>query len=606
MQAQARLSRTNDALARSFERLASGMRINRASDDAAGLSIASQLNADSRVYTQALRNVNDGISMLNIADGSISELSNVLTRMKELAESSANGVYSLAQRKSLDQEAHSLHLEYNRILHTTTFNGRMVINPTHTTHIQAGYGTDGMLSFGLGDGLARTVGDATLTNLGQTNVGGASDYVTGDFNGDGNLDFLRTGPGSKTSVMFGDGAGGFGNEQSLFTSTTQQGQVGDFNGDGFDDVILYDYLSGNIDYIESRGNGTFSAAVVRDTVNTGSVRSNIAVGDFDGDGSDDIAVTTGTTKTLEILLNNGDATFSNETTYSDYIGDVNDIRLADFNNDGVLDIVTSTNGGSPRFSIRLGNGDGTFGAVQSTPSVSGAGGGGLDLVVGDFNHDGFQDIVGGDRFYAGNGDGTFAAPSNTTGFKFGAQDLQAADMNGDGILDFVGSDLVEGVLSVYLGVGDGTFTEASSTALQVASSGIALGDFDSDGVFDVLAGNGAEVFLQNTEEVTSLERINLLSQESAQDALTLLTGYIERIGEERGFLGANLSRLHSALNTLSVARENFTSAESRITDADVASESANLVRMQTLQQAGAAVLAQANLAPNIALSLLRQ
>ncbi len=113
--AQRELAKGTSALNNSFTRLSSGLRINRASDDRAGLSIASSLNSDRRVYLQGIRNLNDGVSALSIADGGLQELSGILVRMKELAEQAANGVYGTSQRAALNLEAQALKSEYNRI-----------------------------------------------------------------------------------------------------------------------------------------------------------------------------------------------------------------------------------------------------------------------------------------------------------------------------------------------------------------------------------------------------------------------------------------------------------------------------------------------------------
>ena len=99
LQAQRRLGEATSSLSKISERLSSGQRINRVSDDAAGLAIADDLNAKSRIFTQAIRNGNDGISLLNIADSAIENLSGVVSRIRELAEQSANGTYSNKQRE---------------------------------------------------------------------------------------------------------------------------------------------------------------------------------------------------------------------------------------------------------------------------------------------------------------------------------------------------------------------------------------------------------------------------------------------------------------------------------------------------------------------------
>src|SRR4051794_29113315 len=102
--AQRRLAEATAALGRTFERLSSGLRINKASDDAAGLSIAAALDIDARVFTQGVKNLNDGISYLNIAGGATSSLRDILIRLRELSTQSSNGIYRDLQRQPLDQE----------------------------------------------------------------------------------------------------------------------------------------------------------------------------------------------------------------------------------------------------------------------------------------------------------------------------------------------------------------------------------------------------------------------------------------------------------------------------------------------------------------------
>lgn len=123
LKAQRQLSGSTTDLSSTYSKLSSGMRINKASDDAAGLAIADSLKADQRVATVAIRNANDGISSIAIADGALSQVSDVLTRLAELAEQSANGVYSTTQRSALQNEFSSLASEIERIAITTEFNG---------------------------------------------------------------------------------------------------------------------------------------------------------------------------------------------------------------------------------------------------------------------------------------------------------------------------------------------------------------------------------------------------------------------------------------------------------------------------------------------------
>ncbi|MCB0330308.1 MAG: flagellin FliC [Bdellovibrionales bacterium] len=139
LQAQRRLSIATDKLSTTFERLSSGQRINKASDDAAGLAIADALRADQRVATVAIRNANDGISSIAIADSALGEIGNVLTRLAELSEQSANGVFSVTQRSALANEFVALASEIERIAVTTEFNGVKLLSGNSTLTLQVGF-----------------------------------------------------------------------------------------------------------------------------------------------------------------------------------------------------------------------------------------------------------------------------------------------------------------------------------------------------------------------------------------------------------------------------------------------------------------------------------
>ena len=139
LQAQRRLGVATEALASTYERLSSGQRINKASDDAAGLAIADSLRASQRIAGVAIRNANDGISTIAIADGALGEISNVLQRLGELAEQSANGVFSVSQRSALQNEFSSLGSEIERIATTTSFNGVNLLSSGQSITLQVGF-----------------------------------------------------------------------------------------------------------------------------------------------------------------------------------------------------------------------------------------------------------------------------------------------------------------------------------------------------------------------------------------------------------------------------------------------------------------------------------
>lgn len=150
LKVQRRLNESSSNVSTTYGRLASGLRIEKAADDAAGLSVASQLNASKRVYAQGIKNISDAVSAVTIAQGAAQNLSSIIIRIQELAEQSANGVYTARQREALDNEAQSLRNEFNRITATTKFNGLSLLSSTSTdVQIQAGGNLGGPLNLSL-------------------------------------------------------------------------------------------------------------------------------------------------------------------------------------------------------------------------------------------------------------------------------------------------------------------------------------------------------------------------------------------------------------------------------------------------------------------------
>lgn len=166
LNAQRRLSATTSSLQKTYERLSSGLRIVRASDDAAGLAIADTLRADQKIASVALRNASDGISLISIADGALSEIGNVLTRMGELSEQSANGTLSASQRSALDAEFRNLGSEIERIAMTTSFNGLNLLSGSASVALQIGFDSDStsQISFAGVQGTLQSLGLATSGN----------------------------------------------------------------------------------------------------------------------------------------------------------------------------------------------------------------------------------------------------------------------------------------------------------------------------------------------------------------------------------------------------------------------------------------------------------
>ena len=184
LQAQRRLADASDRLGRTYEKLSSGQRINRASDDAAGLAIADSLRANQRVASVAIRNANDGISTIGIADSALGQIGNVLSRLAELAEQSANGVFSTVQRSALQNEFFQLSQEIERIAVTTEFNGVKLLSGGNTVSLQVGFDatSTSQISFNGVQGTLQSLGLAATGSSSLTyslNAGTATDLESG-------------------------------------------------------------------------------------------------------------------------------------------------------------------------------------------------------------------------------------------------------------------------------------------------------------------------------------------------------------------------------------------------------------------------------------------
>jgi flagellin len=168
----------NSQLSQAMERLSTGMRINSASDDAAGLAISSSMTAQINGMSQAIRNANDGVSMAQTADGALNEVTNMLQRVRELATQSASGTYSDTDRANMQTEVTALQTQMNSILGNTTFNGVNLFNGT------AGANADGKVQIQTGanaiDTVTLNLGSLNISQVSGTNATTTADATLGD------------------------------------------------------------------------------------------------------------------------------------------------------------------------------------------------------------------------------------------------------------------------------------------------------------------------------------------------------------------------------------------------------------------------------------------
>jgi flagellin len=469
LNAQRNLTTSSSALATSLQRLSSGLRINSAKDDAAGLAISNRMTTQINGLNQAVRNANDGISLAQTTEGALQEVTNNLQRIRELAVQSANATNSDSDRKALDQEVQQRLEEIQRIASQTSFNGRKVLD-----------GSFGNATFQVGANVGETISIGLNTSM-KTNAIGQVAHATGNVN-------LAQTLGSTQAA-------------GAFTTTAASSAAGE----------VFSMTVGGVEAF------SFTASAASETVAAAAVDAALNIDALNAAGF----TVTGTAA-------GGDLRFSRLD------GKAFDV------------VVTNTYNGTPA---------GGFATTQTGTTSAAAAGtinlGAVDIAIGD-------------------GSATSLAGSYSS-----VQELVDA-ISGLGVHAAV--DVETGYLSIV-----------SSEALQVSGGAVA-----SLGLAAQTYGVGG-----------SLASVNVLDVDGANDAILRIDSALTAVSELRGTLGAIQNRFESTINSLQTVAENLSASRSRILDTDFAAETAALTRAQILQQAGTAMVAQANSVPQNVLSLLR-
>ena len=315
--------------------------------------------------------------------------------------------------------------------------------------------------------------------------------AVGDFNGDGKQDLATANYSvNNITIRLGNGSGGFPSSTTIavgFTPWTVV--VGDFNGDGKQDLAVTNNStkSNSVSILLGDGSGGFGTPT---NFGAGSQPIAVAVGDFNGDGIQDLAVTNTHSNDISILLGNGSGGFGQATNLA--VGTIPDaVVVGDFNGDGKQDLAVA-NRGSSDVSILLGEGSGGFGmvtnfAVRSLP---------YSVVVGDFNGDGKQDLAVANAASAnvsillGDGMGFFGPATNfSVGFGSGPESIALGDFNGDGKQDLAVANTNAHNVAILLGDGSGAFEVTNNFAVGQSPGSVAVGDFNGDGQQDLALAN---------------------------------------------------------------------------------------------------------------------
>jgi flagellin len=473
---QRRLNQINRSLDKSLQRLASGLRINTAADDAAGLAIADGIQSQVRGLTQAIRNAGDGLSVVGTAEGALSTQVDILQRIRELSVQAANDINSQGNRQAIQDEITQQISELTRLGDTTEFNGQLLMNGSFTNkYLQVG------AFAGAGQSLQVSLGDFRASGMGSLAT--------------------TTGVAVNTTAIAGGG------DLTIATpDTTSPVQVGASQSDGLSTV-----------------NGTASALAKANAINAVTSLTGVEATAFDA------------------ILTAGAATAGGNTAANQTLS-INNVSIVN----GEI------------FAVQANDADGALRAKIN-------------------------------------------AKSNQTGI--------VASLTGTGAATRVVLTAADGrnVNVAVGGAGAAAFTTLSGLSSANAQGKITLtGNQDftigGTGAPATLIGVAAQTFAVDANK--KVNKIDVTSRSGAEEAIRIVDSALKQVAEQQSALGALTNRLENTISNIEVTIENLSASESRIRDADFASETANLTRAQIIQQSSIATLTQANLRPQAALALL--
>lgn len=568
---QRQLMNSGNALDRSTERLASGQRINSAKDDAAGLAISNRMTSQVRGLNQAVRNANDGVSLVQTAEGALQEVTNILQRMRELSIQSANGIYSDADRNTLNAEVQQLKLELNRIAETTSFNGQPLLD-----------GSLGNTTLQVGSEANQTI-DISIASFSTSSLGGSSGDIVGEA--------TTGGLASLTALAGGD---------ELIV-----------NGTAISDLSPATTLNEALAIINSDldGKGAEAASLVQvtsDNTGSGILRpgtDTLTLTKVDGDGNSQVYVLTGTNSMKELVAKINEET-GIEATLNESgklvltAAGATSITVADnTTNNAATGLDDVTNGGLTNFSLVFND---TSVEKRGVTIETGAGiAAGEMAALGIDPQDADGNLVSS-SITAVTANGTLAEGDLIiNGIEIGAINAGAAvgDTTTEAIRVINEASSQTGVVAFLSGT--------DQIALRSASGGeISIKYGETATAADVLAFTGLQE-RNATEGVGSVASIDISTADGAQRAIAIIDKGIDQVSATRADLGAVNNRLDFTVSNLSNVSEKTSAARSRIVDADFAAETADLSRAQVLQQAATAMLAQSNARPEQVLQLLQ-
>ncbi len=705
LNAQRNLGASQSNLNQSMQRLSSGLRINSAKDDAAGLAISDRMTSQIRGLNQAARNANDGISLAQTAEGAMQETTNILQRMRELAVQSANDTNTATDRASLQAEVNQLKQEITRISETTTFNGKNLLDGSFSNaQFQVGANSNETIEFGIDSARAEDIGSNTLATDNEMGIEAATSSTTGisaDYSAGSDTFTVTQADGTETEVDAGaDAAELATNLEAVTGSGTVTAEysnevVFDLSAldalDADDDataVITLD--NGDTTTVTVDGTSDDALSIGTTTAEDGSwnlegtsltysqnsdVGTNLGITNVtwnngtNGALSGDITYTADSVDGAQTITNGGDGVAVSDNT-------LDQRAAADYTFSSDADVVSVTSDGDSlgvtageEGLVGVGEADVTAGnnvAHQNLTIVGPEGSAsGVEIeenstanaiatAVNDVSAT--TGVTADARTTAtlsdlsANGTVTFQLQGSNSGDGEAAEisatvtsdDLSAlaqaindqagttgitAEISGSNdeisltqasgydisISGFTHSDSADQTMNISGVQGAATrLTDDGSSDYDSATVGGEVtfsasdnfnitSDVDSDSGSIFAVGSGES----NVSDLNSIAELDITTVEGSADAITSIDGALAQIDTFRGDLGAVQNRFESTIANLQNVSENLSAARSRILDADIAQETSNMTKQNILQQAGVSILAQANQAPQLALSLLQ-
>jgi len=549
---QKNLNRATEALNNNMQRLSSGLRINSAKDDAAGLQISNRLTSQITGLSVAAKNASNGISIAQTAEGAMKETTNLLQRMRELSLQAANGSNSDIERAALNQEFKALTGELNRIASTTAFGGRNLLDGTFTsTQFQIGSNANETVAFSLSSVSAHDLKGAyhsaevtgANTKLGAKVTGHKVDSSSGVFEAktDGSIE-------GGTGKLLSDATIKINNTDILLKKDMDlKAVVAEFNKNtkatgvtaSIDAKTNKLVLTSDKDFtIASKDitaigmtDGTVKAVAAEDIKNTGAIVINGTEIKFAGD----------SVKLADVV-----SAINAKSSDTKVVASIKENRI----------VLTSQDGSA----IKLGDADNNGGMLNK-----------LGLQAGS----------------------TIPVLQEDTSIILNGGEVQ---LKKGATLD----NIVIAINTASLGI-----------TASIDNGKLSLFSKDNFEIADGAQGTGLKALgltkgtVNSIAEQSAINNLNIESSNNAQAAIQVIDGALAQIDTERAALGATQNRFLSTIDNVNNIAENATAARSRIQDVDFAAETAELAKQQTLQQASTAILAQANQLPTSVLKLLQ-